>query len=85
MIVEAAPARYAVEVRHGFGLWQRAKVVPCEAFGHFDFAGNLEVPLGWIEMRDAAVMEDRPLEGERLSRRQTAFGLGFIFQLFACS
>src|ERR1700692_242084 len=41
VIVEAAPARDAVEVRHCFGLRERAKVIPGESLWLFDFARDL--------------------------------------------
>lgn len=84
-IIEAAPARDAMKIGSDFVLRKSAKLVPGEPFRFFDVAGNFEVPFRRVEVRDAAVMKHRPFQRERLSRRQTAFGLGFVFQFFACS
>src|SRR5580704_7354671 len=85
VIVQAAPARDAVEVGRSLRLRQRAKIIPSEALWLFDFARNLEVPLGRIKVRNAPVVKHRPLERERLPRRKAAFGLGFVLQFLARS
>lgn len=48
-----------------------------------DFAGDFEVPLGFVEMRDAAIVKDWPFESKRLTGRETAFGAGPVLELFA--
>src|SRR5207245_1586233 len=73
MIVEAAPARHAVKIGNHLGLRQGAKFFPREPQGLFDFAGNLKIPRRWIEDRDAAVVQNGPLQRERLTRWQAAF------------
>ena len=82
-IVEAAPAGDAMEVRGDFGLRQGEKFLPGKFCRSGNFAGDFEIPGGFVEMRDAAVVENRPLEGERLAGRETAFGAGLVFELFA--
>ena len=60
-----------------------AELVPGEALGRIDETGDLEVPPSRIEMRNAAVVEHRPLEREGLAGGKAACGLGLLFQFAA--
>jgi len=82
-IVEAAPARDAVKVRSDFGLREREKFLPGKFRRSGDFAGDFEVPPGFVEMRNRAIVEDRPFQRERLAGRETAFGARLILELLA--
>src|SRR5208337_318633 len=46
----------------------------------FDQAADLEVPLGGIEQRHAAVMQHGPFDGQRLTGRQASFGAGLLLE-----
>ena len=63
-IVKAAPAGDTVEIAGDFRLREGTKVVPGKAQRCFHQAGDLEIPFGGIEMRDAASMQHWPFEGE---------------------
>jgi len=68
-IVKAAPARDAMKVRSNFGLRGREKFLPGKFGRSGDFARDLEVPLGFVEMRDRTVVENRPFQREGLAGR----------------
>src|SRR5262249_34107343 len=46
-----------------------------------DFTGNLEIPFRLVEMRDAAVVQNRPFQRKRLSRWQAALAPRLVLQL----
>ena len=79
MVVEAAPAGDTMKIACGFALRKGAKFFPGQAQGSFDEAGDFEVPSGRIENRNAAVVKNRPFDGERLAGGKAAFGLGALF------
>ena len=68
--VEPAPARDAVDVDGDLGLRQRPQLVVREGDRPLDLAEDLEVPRRQFCSRDAAGVEDRPLVGQVLTRRQ---------------
>jgi hypothetical protein len=63
-IVEAAPAGDTMEVAGDFDLRESAKLLPGETQRFLDEAGDFEIPIGGVEIRDATIVEHGPLEGE---------------------
>src|SRR3954453_11981645 len=56
---------------------------PADFDGVLDQATDLELPSCRIEARDRAVVQHRPLQGERLTRRQASRFLYLVFALLA--
>ena len=72
-----------MEVRSDFRLRQSEKLFPGKSGWPGNFAGNPEVPIGFVKARDAAVVEYRPFERERLAGREAALGARLVLKSFA--
>src|ERR1700730_3295667 len=68
--VEAAPARDAVDVRRDLRLRQCLQLVVAKRDRLLDLAEDLEVPRGELGLRNGAGVEDGPLLGQVLARRE---------------
>jgi len=68
--IEAAPACDAVDVGRDLGLGQRLKLVVGEDDLVLDLAEDAKVPRREVGLRHAPGVEDGPLLGDVLARRQ---------------
>ena len=82
-IVEATPAGDAMKIARDPHPWQRLKLAPGEAQLRFDGTVDPEVPSFGIEARNGTVVQDWPLQGERLTWRKAAFRFHKGFAFFA--
>src|SRR5437588_3992370 len=80
VIIEAAPACDAMEIAVRPYSRQPIELLPAEPHRLLYQPANAEVPFSRIKARHRAIMQDRPLQRERLPRRQPS--LAFHLLLF---
>src|SRR5271166_2217974 len=73
VVVEATPASDTVKIAGHLRFRRGAKFVPRKAQRLFHQSANFEIPFRRVEVWHAARVQHRPLQSERLSRRQAAF------------
>src|SRR5215468_3302535 len=69
--VEAAPPRDAMDVRRDFGRRQRPQLLVVECDLLLDLAEDPQLPGGDVDVRNVPRVENGPLLGQVLARRQT--------------
>src|SRR5262249_1449488 len=80
-VVELGPARHAVHVGVDRDAWQRAQLLVRERVGLLHQAGDLEIPIDPVELRDRAVVQHGPGLDQPLARRNPLRDLGWIVLL----
>src|SRR5437763_12511104 len=71
-IIEAAPAGYTVEIAGALDTRELVEFFPSEVERMGDQSSNAEVPMCFVESGNGSIVQDRPLQRERLSGRQTS-------------
>src|SRR5262249_44141289 len=83
VIIKAAPARDAVEVTVGLGRGQAVELLPGQPHRLLHQPSDTEVPACRVKTRHRAIVQHRPLQRERLPRRQAAVALHLLLFGFA--
>jgi hypothetical protein len=81
VVIQTAPPRNTMKIRSNFRRRQPAKLLPTQTPRHIHQPRNLEIPLRLIEVWHLPRMQHRPLQCQRLPRRQPPLRLGLLLQL----
>src|SRR5579864_7367162 len=82
VVVESAPTSHAMKITMPFHLRKRIELTPTPPHGSFHHPINAEIPELGIKPRNRSIMQNRPLQGERLARRQPPLALHPVFKQF---
>src|SRR5690242_15424097 len=69
-VVKTAPASHAMEITESLDSGQGAEILPAQGLRRVHPSVDPKIPSLRIKPGDRSVVQDRPLEGQRLPRRQ---------------
>ena len=83
LVIKTAPAGYTVKIACVLDARQLVEFLPRKPRRLLYQSPDAEIPFRWIKSRDRAVVQHRPFQRKRLSRRQTPFPQHLLLFVFA--